>query len=620
MPLAPSGSRWSWLAPLGIAGAVAVVFARSIGHGLVFFDDDQLLVWVRAFRGTGPDQLRWMFSNAVLGHYVPVTWLSFAIDYRLWGVQPDGYHLTNVLLHAVNAALVAVVATRLVARATGWPAGRAWLAAGLAALSWALHPLRVEAVSWITGRRDVLAATFLLLALWMYLRAQDPATGGRWRWLGAATGMYALAIGAKEVVMVFPAALILLEVYPSRRLPPDPLRWTGRACRQVWRDLLPLFGVAALGAVAGYSAAHHVPVRVLGPGEWLGQLAVTVWFHVWKTVLPLGLSPLYELRDRLDWTAPIWGRAVFGMAISGAAAGMWRHWPAGLVAWGWYLAFLAPVTAPLHNGPQLTADRYGYLPTLGLFVLAGAGAVQLLGSRREGRSRGRGPGRWRALLVAAGAGAALVASAGLTWRQQAIWRDGGQLWAAALRATPTCAQCRVYRGNWLANDARYEEAIAEYRRALELDPQVQAREYMGLALVRLGRAQDALPQYEAALAASPARVSLRVGYARALVAAGRRAQAVALLEAAGAHGTAAALVDYFRALTDREPAAAVARLGLVQAYARVGDLTRARAAHARLAQLDPELARLAALRLPPGATTPVPAGPALSPGGRGGDA
>ncbi len=584
--------RWRWLPPLAIAAAVAVVFARSINHDFVYFDDQHLILWNRAFRGFGWRELRWMFSSAVLGHYAPVTWLSFALDYRLWGLQADGYHLTNVALHALNAALVAVVATPLVARATGWPGDRARAAAGLAALLWAVHPLRVEAVSWITGRRDVLSGTFVLLALGAYLRGREGAGRRRRTWLAGAVAAYALAVGAKAVAMAFPVALVLLEVHPLGGLGPDPRRWGRRECWAAWGRILPFAAIAGLDVAATAWAVRQVPTRLLSLDQWLGQLAATLGFHLGRTVLPVGLSPLYLLPDRIDWRGPaFWGGGLAAALITVGVIAARRRWPAGLVVWGWYVAFLAPVTSFVHAGPQLTADRYGYLPTLGVFVLAGAGAV-----RAQSSAGGR---RWAAWALAGAVAAALLGSAGLTWRQQAVWADVGTLWAAAARGTPGCVLCHVSWANWLANHERYEEALAEYTRALELEPDlVQAREYIGLALVRLGRAEEALPHYAAALAAAPARVGLRLGYARALVAAGRRAEAVAVLDQARLHGAPGALADYFREVAEREPRAAVARAGLAQAYAWAGQPARARAVHARLAELDPELARLVAPRLP----------------------
>jgi len=607
--------RPEWAAPLVVAGAVGLVFLRSVSLGFVEFDDQHLVLENPAFRGFGVRQLRWMLSTALLGHHVPVTWLSFAADYRIWGLRPEGYHLGNVVLHAMSAGLVVLLAMPLVARATGWPSGRSRLAAAVAGLLWGVHPLRVEAVSWIPGRRDVLSTTFLLLALGAYLRAREATAGRRVGWRAAATVAYALAVGAKEVVMVFPAALVLLEVYPLGGLPPDPLRWAGRPYRGVWTGLLPLLGVAGLGAAAGFWAAQHVPVRILRPDEWLGQLAVTVWFHVWKTVVPLGLSPLYEFPDRFDWAAaPLRGRALVAAGISLAVAAGGRRWPAGVVAWGWYLAFLAPVTATVHNGPQLTADRYGYVPTLGLFVLAGVGAVHAAARGSRPRLPAAGPvRRWPALLVGTAVAAAVLISAGLAWRQQGIWRDAGTLWAAAVRATPACVRCRVNHGNWLAARNRVDEALAEYGRALELAPdRVEVRTNIGLLLLRVGRAEEAIPEFEAVVAALPARVPVRVNLARALVAAGRRAEAVARLEEGEGYVPAGTLVDFYRELTRSQPDAPVPRLGLVQAYARAGDCARAREAHARLAELDPELARLVARRLPPVGCAGRPAGPGAS--------
>ncbi len=619
MSRARAAPRWpEWAAALVVTGAVGLVFRRSVSLGFVEFDDQHLVLENPAIRGFGVRQLRWMVSTALLGHYVPVTWLSFAVDYRIWGLRPEGYHLGNVALHAVNAGLVVLLAAPLVARATGWSAGRCRLAAAVAGLLWGVHPLRVEAVSWIPGRRDVLSTTFLLLALGAYLRAREGPRGCTVGWRVAGTIAYALAVGAKEVVMVFPVALILLEVYPLGGLPPNPLRWASRSCRAVWAGLLPFLGVAGLGAAAGFWAAQHVPVRILHPDEWLGQLVETVWFHLWKTLLPLGLSPLYELPERFDWTAAsLWGRAAVAAGLSLAVVAGGRRWPAGVVAGGWYLAFLAPVTATVHNGPQLTADRYGYVATLGLFVLAGVGAVHAA-TRGRGRRRpaaGDPVRRWPALLVGTAVAAALLAWAGLAWRQQGIWRDAGTLWAAAVQAAPACMRCHVNRGNWLAARNRVDEALAEYARALELAPdRVELRTNVGLLLLRVGRAEAAIPEFEAVVAALPARAPVRVNLARALVATGRRAEAVARLEEGEAYAPAGALVDYFRELTRSQPDAPVPRLGLVQAYARAGDYARAREAHARLAELDPELARLVARRLPPVGSAGRPPGPGASAG------
>jgi tetratricopeptide (TPR) repeat protein len=583
-------SPWaSWVTGLAVAGLTALVFSRSLGLGFVGWDDGVLLVTNPAFRGLGWSQLRWMIGNTLLGHYVPVTWLSFAADHEVWGLRPAGYHLTNVLLHAANAGLVSVLAARLLERATSWPLAVCRLGAVSAALLWALHPLRVEAVSWVTGRRDVLSGFLLLLALTAYLRAAAAEGPRRRQWLVATAAACGLALGSKAIVMTVPAALVALDVYPLRRLPADVVRWGDRAFRAVWLEKVPLVVLAGAAAAASAVAVPRgAGYLMLGVSAWLGKVAVSLAHPLWKTAWPLSLSPLYELPRQVHLGGTeYWAGGLLVAGISVAALALRRRWPAAITAWVWYLAFLAPVTAMAHAGPQLTADRYSYLPSLSLSVLAGALAAAGVQAARSGHvPSGAGPG---VLVVTT---LVLAGLAGLTWQQQGIWRDNGTLWAHAVRATPDCVRCHVNLGSWLSEQGRLSDAIAHYQRALQLDPsRVELDTNIGLALVRLGRPGEAVSRYERALARHPDRVPVRVSLAAALVASGRLPDAVARLDEAARFSSPAALVDYFRGLTVTQPHAPVPRLGLLQAYARAGDPVRARQEYELLAGLHPGLAR-----------------------------
>ncbi len=590
--------RAGWTDGLLIAGVTALVFARSLGHGFVAWDDEVLVRDNAAFRGLGWVQVRWMASNVLLGHYVPITWLSFAVDHAIWGLRPVGYHLTNVILHAANAALVCVLAGRLVALGSGWDARACRVAGAATALLWALHPLRVEAVSWVTGRRDVLSACFLFAALLAYLKAVEAPARRRPAWIGVAVVAHGLALGSKAVVMVLPVALLALEVYPLRGLPADPRRWADRAHRGVWARLAPFAAMAIPGAVASYvGQGRGSGMVVLAPDRWFEKVVASLGFHIERTLVPVGLSPLYELPRASDLRAlRHWTLAFVLVCIMGAALVLWRRWPAGLIAWVWYVAFLAPVTAMAHVGPQITADRYSYLPILGPLTLVGAAAGALVVAGRVGRVPPGLP--WTVgivgLLLLTGLGA-------LTWRQQGIWRDTGRLWAYAVTATPGCVRCHVSLANWLADQGRPEAAIAHYEHALALDPaRSDLRVNVGLALMRMGRPEAAIAHYEVALAQVPDRVAARVSLAAALVAAGRLEEAVTRLEEAPRFTSPAALVDYFQQATAAQPSAPVPRLGLYQAYLRVEDRARARDAYAALAALHPALARQAG-RPPPDA-------------------
>jgi hypothetical protein len=566
----------------------ALVFSRSLGHEFVAWDDEILLVDNPSFRSLGWAALRWMAGSTLLGHYVPVTWLSFAIDHAVWGLRPVGYHSTNVFLHAASAALVYGVAARLLGWARAWTDGARRLGAVTVALVWALHPLRVEAVSWVTGRRDVLSGFLFFLALTAYLEAASARGARRRGWLVAVAAMYGLALGSKAIVMTAPLALVALDVYPLRRLPPDVRGWGARGLRGVWLEKAPLVILAGMAAAASAVAVPRgAGYQILGLTAWLGKLAASLATPLWKTVWPLSLSPLYELPRRIDLgVAEYWASGLLVAGISLAVLALRQRWPAGVVAWVWYLAFLAPVSVMAHAGPQITADRYSYLPILGPVMLFGAAVGAVAESARAARLPVA-----VARSLGMGAVALIAVLAGVTWRQQGVWRDTGRLWAHAVAVTPHCVRCHVNLGNWLMAHDRLDEAVGHYERALSLDPaRTGLRTNLGLALVRLGRPVEAIPHYEAVLARSPDAVAVRVSLATALVAAGRLPEAVARLEEAARFSSPAVLADYFRQVAAAQPAAPVPRLGLLQAYVRSGDRARAREAYETLAGLHPALA------------------------------
>ncbi|HEY3239195.1 MAG TPA: hypothetical protein VGL92_06515, partial [Acidimicrobiia bacterium] len=336
-----SGLTGSWRGLLLalVVTATLLTFAPVLGNDFVRWDDHVNLLENPHYRGLGWRQLAWMFSTFHLGHYMPVTWLSFGLDYVLWGMDPTGYHLTSLVLHTANAALVFLLAGRLLARGGEFPPAAQAAGAAAAALFFALHPFRAASVAWATERRDVLSGFFLFLTVLAYLRAAD---GGprRGRWLTASVALYGLALGAKAVVMTLPVVLLLLDVYPLRRLPADPRLWLGPAGRAVLREKIPY----ALLSAFCMALAWHGRTFVAAPPEypWVVRLSVVIhglWFYVLKTLVPRDLSPLYEFS--------IEGRtAVAALAVAGITALVWalrRRWPAGLAAWAYYGVSVSPV-------------------------------------------------------------------------------------------------------------------------------------------------------------------------------------------------------------------------------------------------------------------------------------
>src|SRR2546430_1064005 len=217
-----SAQEWvRWLVPLLVVLCTLAAFLPTLQNHFVNWDDDKNFLDNHHYRGLTWQQLSWMWTTH-LGHYIPLTWMTLGMDYLLWGMNPVGYHLTSLLLHAASAVVFYFVVVRILTLALPRLAdrGHALVAsAGFAALVSAIHPLRVESVAWVTERRDVLSGLFFLLTIFSYLRAADGGGAGRGRWLVASVGFYALALAAKAVVVTLPLLLVVLDVYPLRRLP-----------------------------------------------------------------------------------------------------------------------------------------------------------------------------------------------------------------------------------------------------------------------------------------------------------------------------------------------------------------------------------------------------------------
>ncbi|HWN55665.1 MAG TPA: glycosyltransferase family 39 protein, partial [Methylomirabilota bacterium] len=239
----PRTPAWAaWAALLAIVAVSVLAFAPSLSGEFLNWDDERNFVKNEDYRGLGWPQIRWMFRTTLMGHYIPVTWLTLGLNYVLGGMNPWGYHLVSILIHAVNAVLFFYLARRLLAAAAGdeLPAWAHLWSATFASLVFAVHPLRVESVAWITERRDVVSGMFFLLSVLLYLRAvgPDPARG-RW-WYGGSVIACALAMLSKASTMPLPAVLLLLDVYPLRRL--------GLGWRRILVEKLPYAALA--GATA----------------------------------------------------------------------------------------------------------------------------------------------------------------------------------------------------------------------------------------------------------------------------------------------------------------------------------------------------------------------------------
>lgn len=487
--------RLSLILPACVAIITFIAFLPVLHDGFVSWDDDKNFTENPNYRGLGPAQLRWMWTTFHMGHYVPLSWMTLGLDYRVWGMNPAGYHLTNLLLHTASAVMVYFLARRLLAgapsarddpRSTS-TTGRTALAAAFAALAFAVHPLRVESVAWVTERRDVLSGLFYFSSILAYLRSRDAARPGRWSAL--ALILFAAALLSKATAMTLPAVLLILNVYPLGRLSGGAGWWSASA-RRVYLELSPFAALSAATAVLSIVALH--PPSQLGIGAKLAVSAWSLLFYLWKTIVPTGLSPLYEMPQRVD---PVAGRYLAGYAFTLALAVFaWisrKRWPGVTAALIAFVVITLPMLGVVQNGPQIAADRYTYFAAPALTILAAGGALRALHAVPAG-------------LPTLASTAVVLALSALTWTQAGVWRDSGTLWAHVLEVDGTSSIAHSALANVLYKENRVDEGVEHSRRAIELSPDYpEAYNGLGVGLERQGKLADAIAEYEKALALKP---------------------------------------------------------------------------------------------------------------------
>ena len=504
--------------PLLVAVVTGVCFAPALSGSFLNWDDNVNFLDNPAYRGLGLEQIRWATTSVLFGHYIPLTRLTWSANYVLGGMDPRRYHLVNVLLHAANAVVFYFVARRLLAAAVG--AGSQAVrrepdlrvAAAVAALVFGLHPLRVEPVAWITGRADVLCATFALLAVWAYLRGVEGAGPARTLDIIVSAGAFAAALLSKGVALPLPAALLLLDVYPLRRS--SRLGW-----RPLVQEKIPLLLVMLAGAVTVAYAVRQgavlTPVSTYGPVARITAVIHSCVVSLLRFIWPASLSPLYEMPARISLLEPRFALVVAAAVLITAALIVLRHrWPAGLTAWTFSALMLAPTSAAMRQGADLSPDRYSYLAGLGFAVLAGGAALAVIRLVRRGalnRRLARMAGI-SVVVILAGLGAA-------SWSFTEVWKDSETLWRWAVDLDPACSICHGKLGESALGGpggaSRAREAEAMFRRAIALRPDLPEPYFnLGTALVMQGRyaeAEEPLRSYmeRAPLAASgPERLGL----------------------------------------------------------------------------------------------------------------
>jgi len=568
---------WRIGTPLFLLVFVLLAFVPALQAGFVNWDDYPLLFNNTRYQELTLDNLRWMFTTSYAGHFQPLTWLSYALDYQIWTRSAFGFHLSSVLLHLGTTLVFYFVARRLIAIGTASEdrifSRSSVLSAAFAAVLFAVHPLRAESVAWVAERRDVLGGFFFALAVAAYLAfarrgtAASPhgAPSGLWirrLYYAAALAACALSLLAKATAMTLPVVLLVLDVYPLRRvgrrnasstLPVPPLR-RGGGGERVWAEKVPflILSLAAAGRalLAQEKGGALTPVAEHGAMPRLAQSCYGLVFYLRKTLWPDNLGPLYEIPPRDVLLGPMFWLSVVCLAVMVTVAMKTRHrWPALAASLAAYAIMLSPVLGLAQSGPQLVADRYSYLSCMGFAVLGGA--ILLHWSRQS---------TWAAIprrqaLLSLVVAIVCISLHHATFAQADIWRDELRLWQQGVKVSPDSAVARVNLADALAERQEQEKAITQYERALELNPEdAVAHHHLADAYRAIGFNEVAIRHYLKALRIDPART--RAGYrlAELFSNSGRGDLAVIVLrDAAQRRPDDVTMIDYLARLLASHP-------------------------------------------------------------------
>ena len=545
-------------------------FGQALGQEFVSYDDQRYVVqnpWVT--NGLTLGGIQWAFTHVHASNWHPLTTISHMLDCQLYGLQPWGHHFTNILLHAAAAILLFFALRKL----TGalWPSL-------LVAAVFAVHPLRVESVAWVSERKDVLSGVFFVLTLWAYARYAR-GNGPSSFWYITVVVLFALGLMCKPTLVTVPFVLLLLDYWPLGRTQQPWSRARGiresqgRQRRDTWTWLviekLPLFVLSAASCVATLLAQKEALDASLKPplGERVGNALVSYAMYMGQMIWPAHLAVLYPYPESNLKVSHVILTLLLLLIIS-VAAFLWRRkYPFLLTGWLWYLGMLVPMIGIVQVGLQVRADRYTYLPQIGLYLLVAWSAMKLFQQWRRSR------------VILAGAGL-LIITALITrsYFQTSYWKDTETLWKHASATTSNNYIATTNLAEALSESGRFDEAIAEcqkalkikpdfaaahnnlgaalvenqrggdgarrqngavdeaivhYRRALQIKPDfTQAHSNLGNALLLKGQVDEAIAQFQSALEIDPNHAEARYGLGNAFVAEGKYSESIAAYETA----------------------------------------------------------------------------------------
>ena len=466
------------------------VYWQVQGFDFVNYDDTKYVTQnVHVQEGISLDSIIWAFTTIHAGNWHPLTWMSHMTDCQLFGMNPGGHHLTSLLFHIINTLLLFFIFRKMT--------DKLWQSAFIAAL-FALHPLHVESVAWVSERKDVLSTFFAFLTILSYMRyVRRPAV---YRYL-AVILFFCLGLMSKPMLVTLPFVLLLLDYWPLNRLQIQPPADT-RSARQsatvffLIRKKIPLFILVIISCcVTFYAQKHGGAVKSLDfipIDARIANTLVAYAAYIGKMIYPVNLAFLYPYPEMISWWKVAGAILLLGV-ISFFAFKSRRQHPYFITGWLWYLGTLVPVIGLVQVGMQSMADRYTYIPLIGLFIITAWGIPALTA-------------KWRYGKICTGASAIIILAIlmALTVKQAGYWKDSITLFEHAIRTTSANYIAHYNLGNVLAKKGRIDEAIPHYLQALKIKPEfADAHNNLANAQSRQGRTDDAIFHYLEALRIKP---------------------------------------------------------------------------------------------------------------------
>ena len=499
-----TGDRRTWVVVVPLVLIVIAAFLPAVDNGFVQWDDDKNFLANPYYRGLGAAQWKWACSTFWLGVYQPLAWLLFELQYVMWKLDPRGYHLISVILHTFNTVVLYLLIVALLRRSQrACCFERPWtcsLAAGFAATLFAVHPLRVEPVAWASCQPYLPCALFSMLAVLAYIRAFETVPSPQWGWLVGSFVLFVAALLFHAVAVSLPAVLLILDVYPLRRVGEGPERWSGPAARRAWWEKVPFVMVSLVFMGVAIAARRQALNSVEQTGARVEPGSGVLWHLLLPAEDGFAVGPDRGLPApvQINWRVSLFLWSILGtLAMSVGLILLRRRWPGLLAAWLSYLVILAPNSGIIRINDQIAADRYSYLSLVGLMIVAAGCFFRFL--RTTDRVR---PGSVGVIVLGIGSLPILIF---MTWGQCRTWRNTEILWRHALSHGGSQSPVAHYNlALVLYRQGKLEEAVAHAAEAVRLDPSdVVAYNNLGVILQHQGKLEAAAALYLHALLLNP---------------------------------------------------------------------------------------------------------------------